>query len=93
MSRLVDLESFALSDSYYSGAPIDIEFCPYTLHVFPSDTMKAEYVSKDATFFLISVLLIFLFTSSVFFVYDWYVEKRQFRTKSEALRSSAIVSS
>ena len=93
LSRLVDLESFALSDSYYSGAPIDIEFCPYTLHVFPSDTMKADYVSKDATFFLISVLLIFLFTSSVFFVYDWYVEKRQFRTKSEALRSSAIVSS
>ena len=93
MSRLVDLKSFALHDSGYTGAPIDVDFCPYTLHVFPSDTMKADYVSRDATYFLLSVFLIFLFTSSVFFVYDWYVGKRQYRTKSEALRSSAIVSS
>ena len=92
-SRLVDLKSFALRDSAYSGAPIDVDFCPYTLHLFPSDTMKADYVSRDATFFLVAVLLIFLFTSSVFFLYDWYVEKRQYRTKAAALRSSAIVSS
>jgi hypothetical protein len=93
MSRLVDLKSFALRDSAYSGAPIDVEFCPYTLHVYPSDTMKADYVSQDAAFFLVAVLLIFLFTSCVFFAYDWYVEKRQYRTKAVALRSSAIVSS
>jgi class 3 adenylate cyclase len=93
MSRLVDLKFFASRDSIYSGAPIDTDFCPYTLHVFPSDTLKADYVSQDATHFLVAVLLIFLFSSSVFFLYDWYVEKRQYRTKSEALRSSAIVSS
>ena len=93
MSRLVDLKSFALQDSAYSGAPIDVEFCPYTLHIYPSDTMKADFVSRDATLFLVAVLLIFLFTSCVFFAYDWYVEKRQYRTKSVALRSSEIVTS
>jgi Adenylate and Guanylate cyclase catalytic domain len=92
-SSIVDLKSFALRDSRYTGASIDPGFCPYTLHVYPSDTMKSAYVSRDATVFLILVLLIFSFTSCVFLLYDWFVERRQNRVKTVALHSTAIVSS
>jgi Adenylate and Guanylate cyclase catalytic domain len=55
--------------------------------------MKSAYVSRDATLFLILVLLIFSFTSCVFLLYDWFVERRQHRVKTVALHSTAIVSS
>ena len=91
-SKIVDLKSISERISGYSGATIDMDFCPYTLYIYPSDTMKASFVSNDATIFAVSVLLIFCFTSCIFFLYDRYVERRQRRVKSAAMHSSAIVS-
>ena len=90
--EIVELNTFTM-DEGYSGTPIDAEFCPYTLKVYPSDIMKDDYVSQDAGLFFALVILIFFFTSCVFFIYDWYVERRQHRVKSEVMYSSAIVSS
>jgi hypothetical protein len=92
-SDVKDLKSFAQRDSGYSGAEIDVNYCPYTLHVYPSDTMKASFVTNDATTFAVLILLAFCFTSCVFLLYDRYVERRQRRVKSAAMHSAAIISS
>lgn len=93
ISKVVDLKSFALRNSRYSGAAIDVDYCPYTLNVYPSDTMKSAFVTKDAIIFAVSVSLIFCFSSCIFILYDRYVERRQQRVKSAVMHSSAIISS
>jgi hypothetical protein len=92
-STVIDLNSFTQRISKYTGAPINKDYCPYMLRVYPSDEMKSEFTTQDAIIFMISVLLVFAFTSLVFLLYDWRVERRQHRVMSTALRSSAIVSS
>jgi hypothetical protein len=92
-SSVVDLKSFALRGTRYSGPPIDSDYCPHTLHIYPSKTLESAYVSHDATVFLVLVLLIFIFTSCIFFLYDWFVERRQNRVKTVAINATAIVSS
>jgi Adenylate and Guanylate cyclase catalytic domain len=92
-SSIIELKNYTTGNAHYNGAPINADYCPSTIHVYPSDTMKADFMSKDATFFLVSVIMIFLFTSCVFFIYDCYVERRQLRVTSAAKYSSAIVSS
>jgi Adenylate and Guanylate cyclase catalytic domain len=92
-SRVVDLESFALRASGYTGATVDKVFCSHSLHVYPSDTMKADFTTNNAVAIMISTLLIFAFTSLVFVLYDLRVEHRQRKVMSAAVNSSAIVSS
>ena len=92
-STLTDLNDFAIRDSTYSGAPLETEFCPFTLHVYPSDTMKAAYTSDLPIIFTVVTVLIFAFTSLVFCFYDYKVERRQQTVMQTAVRSTAIVSS
>jgi Adenylate and Guanylate cyclase catalytic domain len=92
-STVVDLNSFALHASGYTGAPIGRDFCQHSLHVYPSDSMKSDFTTQNAVIFMISTLLIFGFTSLVFVLYDWRVEQRQRKVMSAAVSSSAIVSS
>jgi hypothetical protein len=82
-----------LRASGYTGATVDEVFCSHSLHVYPSDTMKADFTTHNAAIFMISTLLIFLFTSLVFVLYDWRVEQRQRKVMSTAISSTAIVSS
>jgi hypothetical protein len=50
------------------------------------------YVTTDPVIFTVAVL-IFVFTSLVFLLYDRLVERRQKKVMSTAVQSSAIVSS
>jgi Adenylate and Guanylate cyclase catalytic domain len=81
------------SESVYTGAPIDEDYCPITIALFPSDEMRASFTTYHPIIFPIVVLLIFAFVSVVFFMYDKKVERRQQSVMSTAVRSSAIVSS
>jgi Adenylate and Guanylate cyclase catalytic domain len=92
-SMVVDVKSFSLRSTGYTGAPIDREFCQHSIHVYPSDRMKSHFTTQNALIFMISTLLIFAFTSLVFVLYDWRVEHRQRKVMSAAVNSSAIVSS
>jgi Adenylate and Guanylate cyclase catalytic domain len=92
-NNVVDLNAFALRRSVYTGAPIETDFCPYTALIYASNQMKSEYITQHGVVYMVIVLLIFAFTSVVFFSYDWFVERRQMRVMSTALRSTAIVSS
>jgi Adenylate and Guanylate cyclase catalytic domain len=90
--KLHDLGTFAMRSSVYSGAPLDTEFCPYTLNVYPSDEMRASFISHNPILFTMIGVLIFAFTSLVFYLYDVKVQRRQDTVMRTAVRSTAIVS-
>ena len=92
-SDLFHLRSFAVGSSMYSGPPLDEEFCPFSVNVYPSDTFYVEYSSKDPIYFMVGAILIFVFTSAVFGLYDYTVERRQRLVLNKAERAGAIVSS
>jgi hypothetical protein len=92
-SRLYDLKAFAIRDTGYSGAKLDDEFCPIMLSMYPSDDMIVKYTSNDPIIFPVAALLIFAFTSVVFLLYDFCVERRQEAVMNTAVQSTAIVSS
>jgi hypothetical protein len=55
--------------------------------------MKADFTTKNGVIFMVSTICIFIFTSLVFYLYDWKVERRQNRVVVTARRSSALLSS
>jgi hypothetical protein len=79
--------------SAYTGLPLSQDFCSMKLSVYPSKVMENVYLTSDPAIFTAAAALIFVFTSMVFFPYDWMVERRQKKVMSTAVQSSAIVSS
>jgi class 3 adenylate cyclase len=79
--------------SAYTGLPLSQDFCQMTLRVYPSDVMEDAYLTSDPVIFTVATVLIFVFTSLVFLLYDRLVERRQKVVMSTAVQSSAIVSS
>jgi hypothetical protein len=92
-SMLIDLMQSGGKDFGYSGAPLDEEFCPFGVHVYPSDRLKSEFTSSIPAIFALSTLFIFAFTALLFYLYELAVERRQKLVMKAALRSTAIVSS
>jgi hypothetical protein len=67
--------------------------CPTHLRLYPSQTMEDDYITSNPMLFTIGAVLIFVFTSATFLLYDWMVERRQQKVMATAAQSSAIVSS
>lgn len=91
-SDLGNLNSFSEHASDYTGAPLD-PYCPFTLHVYPSDMMSEVYSSSNPIIYTSVAVIIFVFTSMVFLLYDFMVERRQKLVMNTAVRTNAIVSS
>lgn len=72
--RLMDVATGATA---YTGAPLSDEACPYTLSFYPSSTFESNYVSSDPLIYTSVAVAIFVFTTLVFLVYDFLVERRQ----------------
>jgi class 3 adenylate cyclase len=92
-SNFVNLKEFAIRESKFSGAPIDQDFCPFTLNVYPSDDMKNDFTTSTPGMMTVAAICIFAFTSIVFAVYDCKVERRQKSVMNTATKTNAIVSS
>jgi hypothetical protein len=92
-ANITDLGAFIFHKSDYSGAPLDKDFCPYTIRLYPSDDMKAALTTSKALIFMIVTLLSFAALAIIFATYDFKVERRQKKVLSSAVRSSEIVSS
>jgi hypothetical protein len=67
--------------------------CLYSIQVYPSEQYQEIYVTSKPAIFTAMLILVFLFTSAVFFMYDCLVERRQRVVMDTAVASSAIVSS
>jgi hypothetical protein len=65
--------------------------CQHRVSIYPTTTMEAKYITNDPIIYAISAVLIFVFATTVFLVYDWFVSNRQSRTEMRAEKSSAIV--
>jgi hypothetical protein len=58
-----------------------------TLRVYPSYIMKDVYLTSDPMIFTVAAVLIFVFTSLVFFLYDRLAERRQKKVMSTTMQS------
>jgi Adenylate and Guanylate cyclase catalytic domain len=92
-ANVTDLYLFSYHKSDYSGAPLDKDFCPYTIRLYPSDDMKAAFTTNNALIFMVVTLMSFAVLAVIFGSYDVKVERRQKTVLSSAVRSSEIVSS
>jgi Adenylate and Guanylate cyclase catalytic domain len=79
--------------TYYTGAPLDGSFCPYTFYVYPTEDMQSHYLTNKPAVYCASACFIILLTSLIFVSYDRIVERRQRIVAASAQRSDAIVSS
>jgi hypothetical protein len=92
-STLLGLRKFAVSKSSYTGVPVDEEYCPILLTVYPSSATQSQYTTTNRIIFTVCSVLIFVFTSIVFILYDKSVERRQTKVMKSAVRAETIVQS
>lgn len=88
--HLVDLSNI---NGDYTGLPMNGDFCPYTITMYPSKAMEDMFLTSAPNIYAIVVAMIFFFTSILFLSYDWFVNRRQRLVKERALASGAIISS
>lgn len=74
---LIEMVELSSGYQYYTGAPLSDDTCPYTLSVFPSQDFENQYVSSDPAIYTVIAIAIFVFTTLVFLIYDFLVERRQ----------------
>jgi hypothetical protein len=67
--------------------------CQYRFHVYPTTEFKDLFISNEPFLYAVGVLLIFVFTSLVFVLYDRMVRRRQAIIMASAKRNSYIVAS
>jgi hypothetical protein len=71
----------------------NVDVCEFTLHVYPTDEFRDSYTTKNPVYYTVAVVMIFLFTSAAFILYDCFVQRRQNKVMHSAVRTDAIVSS
>eukprot|EP00934_Nitzschia_sp_Nitz4_P000129 Nitzschia sp. Nitz4//scaffold16_size188269//96486//104413//NITZ4_001795-RA/size188269-snap-gene-0.143-mRNA-1//-1//CDS//3329538529//129//frame0 len=87
------LSDYESGGSVYSGLEVTQDICTYTFQLYPSKTFESKYISSKPVFLTIATVAIFFFTSGVFLLYDFLVERRQKRVMNAAMKSTAIVTS
>jgi len=88
MEKSAALLDLVLSGSgeEYTGIPINGDFCPFYVRVYPSNDFKDHYETNHAGIFAGTEILIFLFTSLVFILYDVIVQRRQRKVMATVMR-------
>ena len=88
--------SFPFDSLFESGGQrIDINdsYCPYTLNIYPSQTLRDSYESDRALLYTLAVGLLFAVTLIFFLVFNKVVEYRQRQVMQHALEARAVVAS
>ena len=83
---------FVVNTGNLTGLEGRTDHCEYTISVYPSETYEEDYKTTEPIYFTLVVVLVFMFTSSVFVLYDWCVTQRQRKVNKVAVQSTAIVS-
>eukprot|EP00980_Cylindrotheca_fusiformis_P030017 scaffold24199_cov142-Cylindrotheca_fusiformis.AAC.1 len=63
-----------------------------TLHVYPSEELERSSQTDNATIYTVVVVAIFVFTSLVFLLYDFFVGRRQSAALDKIAKQDRIVS-
>ncbi|CAB9531601.1 Receptor-type guanylate cyclase gcy (Partial), partial [Seminavis robusta] len=67
--------------------------CDYSIRVYPSNEFEESYYTNRPTTYALALAFVFIFTCSVFLLYDRMVELRQRKVMKSALQSGKLVSS
>jgi class 3 adenylate cyclase len=67
--------------------------CQYRVRVFPSQEFEDDRTTSKPALYALALALVFFFTSAVFILYDYCVERRQKVIMKSAQQSGALVSS
>ncbi len=67
--------------------------CLYRVTVYSSEEFRSLYISNKPSLYAGAVILIFVFTSIVFVIYDCYVARRQRKLMEAVMQRDEIVSS
>jgi hypothetical protein len=90
MSKLGD---FVIQETQYSGLPVNDDFCPLTISVYPSAEMEDAHSTSTPWVFALVAVMVFMFTAATFLFYDIWVERRQKLVMKTAVATTALVSS
>lgn len=71
----------------------DSDPCVYTMMVYPTQTLEAQYNTMNPLYYSLVVVAIFGFTALAFLIFDCLVTKRQANILSTAKKQNAIVAS
>ena len=82
-----------VSSPNYTGRPLYGEYGIYRFYIYPTQDLKAQYMTKRPIYYTLLVFFVFIFTSLIFIIYDCLVERRQRMVMESARTSDAIVSS
>ena len=97
MSRYVRYSAYNTSSEVRSNAGINYQLfkdeCTTSMMVYPTVEMYNFYNTNLPIVITVVIVLIFVFTAVMFFVYDRLVERRQRIVMNTAVKSSQIVSS
>ena len=76
----------------FGGFRINKDYCPYRLHIYPTQAVQDAYYTRKPILYTSLFVIVFVFTSMVFLVYDCLVERRQKLVMTTAIKSHEIVS-
>eukprot|EP00980_Cylindrotheca_fusiformis_P001367 scaffold343_cov94-Cylindrotheca_fusiformis.AAC.3 len=62
-----------------------------TLHVYPSEDLEKSFQTNNSVIYTAVVAVIFIFTSLVFLLYDYFVRRRQTKVMERIMRQDKIV--
>lgn len=93
MEESVDLRSVLEELYLFSGISVDVDYCPYSLRMYPTSSFEDRYYTNQPWIYTGAVVAVFVFTSLVFVGYDYLVERRQKVVMKTAVKSHQIVSS
>eukprot|EP00980_Cylindrotheca_fusiformis_P018345 scaffold5995_cov113-Cylindrotheca_fusiformis.AAC.1 len=62
-----------------------------TMHVYPSEDLEESFFTSNAILYTSMVVVIFIFTSLVFLLYDYFVRRRQTKVMERITRQDKIV--
>lgn len=82
-----------IRDGTTDGVSFDQSSCPYSFHVYPTQSDYDKYVTYFPMTIGLCIAGVFAFTIATFIFYDRLVERRQKIVLAKATQSTAIVSS
>jgi class 3 adenylate cyclase len=85
--RLVESRSISYlssSSETFAGAHIDYEYCPFTLHVYPSEETQEDYESHGPMIYIAALGALFLIATAILIVYD-KVQSQRYRSDMQSI--------
>lgn len=93
MSTYEDFETIVKFGSKVPRNQTDIDYCRYRIRVYPTSEHEERFLSTKPAYYSVGSVLIFIFSSVVFGVYDWLVRRRQTIIMNSATKTTNIVTS